>query len=213
MKNMYSKIKHVYKKSGIKGLKKAVFSKFYGFLWKSNCSMWFERSLNQPFNNITPELPIYISFSGNNETIEWIQRNKDDWYFMRKEIDVAIRNGHFFPHVKTDDNKIIGYMKIGCNTVFVKDFDRNITFPRGTAFVYDTYVSEEYRKKRVAQVMITEVMKYLKQRGYDHLRCHIEMWNKPSLEAYKKIGFEELKKIRFLRILGLELLSGDPLKL
>jgi radical SAM protein with 4Fe4S-binding SPASM domain len=214
LRRIYSQrlLDNISKKQGFKGIVKAFLNKIKEFVFRSSYSIWFEKTLDLPLQAVTPGFPIELNFNGITETTDWIYKNTDDYYFLKQETDLALSNGHVFPNVK-HNGKIIGFMKIGLNEVFIKDFRKNITFPQGTAFIYDTFVSKEYRGKKIAQAMISGAMELLKNKGVKRVLCHIEQWNTPSLCAYNTLGFKEIGKIRYLKIFGREFLSKDPSKL
>jgi len=114
--------------------------------------------------------------------------------YNKKKIDTTRKENHIIASIHYQ-KKIIGYIKLGFNKVFIQDFQKVINFSPEKAFIYDTYVLPEVRGLGVAPYLITESMKYIKNRGFDQLLCHIPVWNKALINAYKKVGFESVKDI------------------
>jgi len=191
---------------------KAVVSRASDFLFKTNISIWFERRLDEPVEEVFALDRVATDFEHPRKTIDWIMQNRDDWHFLNRELAVALENGHYFPRAELE-KETVGYMKIGVKRVYVRDFLKCVTFADKTAFVYDTYVEKDMRGKKIARKMITDTLKFLKEKGYARLLCHIEEWNKPSLAVYGKAGFKKLRRIRFLRLMGCDFLSFDPTRL
>ena len=171
------------------------------FIFTTNSAFWFEKDLTNDIRDIKINLPVNINFNSNNKTIEWIKKQNKNWLTNENEIDAALKYGHLWPYICVDD-RIVGYIKIGFDKVFINDFDKLINFPKKMAFIYDTYVVEEMRGKGIATYLICEAIKYIKNQGYTKVGCHIPPWNKPSIHAYEKIGFKKINYIRNYRILG-----------
>ena len=85
--------------------------------------------------------------------------------------------------------------------------------PQNPVFIYDTFVSEDYRGLGIAPYMINEVMRNLSKQGLEFVVCHIVPTNVASQNAYSKVGFNRIKYICHLRLFGLRLFNCDPEKL
>ena len=112
----------------------------------------------------------------------------------------------------TINGKKVGCIKIGFKNVYISDYDKIIKLPNKMAFIYDTYVLEDQRKKGVAKYLITHAIKFLKAHKYTKVRCHIPPWNKASISAYEKIGFRKISYIRYFKIFGIPIRKVKPVK-
>ena len=205
-------VKKKYTTGGVKGLSKSAMKKIISFIVASNYATWFRRDLNQPIVDQIPKMSIRVQFEKREETLKWIKSFNKTWMYDKKENEMAIAENHAIAGIY-HKRKIIGYIKIGHKKVYIQDFQKVITFRSGKAFIYDTFVLPEYRGLGVASYLITESMKYIKNKGFNQLLCHIPVWNTASIKAYKKVGFEAVKDIRFVKILGLSLFTSRPEKI
>jgi len=174
------------------------------FVFTTNSAYWFEKKIIDEINNFKTEIPVEIEINSTNETIDWLkkQKEKHSWVVNSNEIDTAQKYNHCWPSAKIN-NKIVGSIKIGFLKVYITDYEKVFDLSDKTAFIYDTYVIEKYRKKGIAKLLILKAVNYLNNNGYKKVGCHIPSWNKASINAYEKIGFKKIIYIRYFRILGI----------
>lgn len=55
----------------------------------------------------------------------------------------------------------------------------------------DLLISPEYRRFHIAEAMLTEVIKLLKEKGCQTLRSYVDSTNVDSLNFHSKLGFSE----------------------
>jgi len=207
-----AKVLNIYKEEGWlvvvgRGLKKIVC-----LLFETNSAFWFERDLSLSLPEITPKIPVEINLFSKDETLDWLRNSGEPWMFKQRELDIGLVENHHFPNIKYQ-NKVIGYAKVGQGRVYIQDYKKALNLHKNTAFIYDTYVSPEYRGLKIAPFLITEIMKFLKSNGARRVGCHIPTWNAVSINAYTKVGFKKTKYIRYFKIFGLKFLSSNPQKL
>ncbi|HQJ16040.1 MAG TPA: GNAT family N-acetyltransferase [Candidatus Omnitrophota bacterium] len=166
-----------------------------------NSAYWFEKKLGDFSFTRQPGVPVQVSHSSD-ETISWIESSGEPWMRNRREFAVARDENHIYASLK-HDHRIIGYIKVGMNRVYIDDFKQVATFPPRCAFLYDIYVAPDYRKMNLATYLAGHTMSVLKDRGYTHVRLHIPAWNSASLSVARKLGFEQFAHIRAFRILSL----------
>lgn len=212
MKNIiseyYGKTIKAYKTGGmVLILKRAVKKSF-----DTNSALWFERDLSQSIEDFKPKISVEVNLLSNNETLEWLKHENRVWMIEPREIKLGLEQGHFFPNVKYN-GKIIGSIKVGFNKVFILDFKKYITFPEGIAFHTDIYIIPEHRGLGIASYLLTVVMKLLKEKGFMKIRCHIPTWNTASINTHINVGFKKIGYIRYFKIFGISILTGDPVRL
>jgi len=136
------------------------------------------------------------------EVIQWIKEHSREypWIYNKREINCALDHGHWFPSLKID-GKVIGFIKVGVNRVFVEDYEREISLNNGEAFVYDTFIHPEHRRKHLACYLLTELFRHLSKKGIAIVYCHIPRWNLASARLYLKMGFKRLSYVRYVRLL------------
>jgi ribosomal protein S18 acetylase RimI-like enzyme len=203
-----SKLRRAYESGGALLVVTRVLEKARRALLRTSHAIWFSRDLSDPIVEIAPKVDVEIDWASE-DTIDWLRQqpifSDDD----ERELAVAAAQGHFLPSVR-HDGEIIGFIKVGRGEVYVYDFDARLRFPDRTAFIYDTYTSPDYRGQNVAPFLVNEVVRSLGERGFERLMCHIPTWNTASIRLYTKCGFHEVKRIRFLSVLGWKLFSTRP---
>ena len=206
------KAKNDYKNLGLMRFFKQGLRKTISDIYLTNHAIWFKRQLNEKIIDYSPKIEAKIQFDRQKETLQWIKSFGKDWMYNAREIEIAKQENHNIVGV-TRKGKIIGYIKLGFNRVYVQDYEQVIYFSSQKAFIYDTFIQPELRRQGLAKYLITESIKYLKDKGFVEVICHIPQWNKASINAYKRVGFESVKGIRFVKVLGLRFFSSRPEKI
>jgi CelD/BcsL family acetyltransferase involved in cellulose biosynthesis/ribosomal protein S18 acetylase RimI-like enzyme len=209
LRNIYKKLKKGYRYEGFKRLYKRIIKKITRLIFTANSALWFEKDLTNDSMNYEAKIPIETDMTSTAQTIEWLRRQNKSWLVNSKEINTGIKNRHYFPLAR-NNGRIVGCAKIGYGDVYVVDFGRIVRFPKNMAFIYDTYVPAYNRGKGVAPHLITDALKFLKMQGFNRIRCHIPKWNKASIRTYTKLGFKEINFIRCFKILGISIITSDP---
>lgn len=167
--------------------------------FRASNSLWYCRDLTERCPILSAGSSLRVDISDTEGTLDWLRTFSEPWMYNPKEIEVGLREEHFFPNIKLQ-GQIIGYSKIGIRRVFIDDFQMSIFVPDRIAFLYHIYVLQEYRKKDVAKQLLTAMLHELKKRGYKKIFCHIEKWNKPSIRLFESIGFRRIADITFFKI-------------
>jgi RimJ/RimL family protein N-acetyltransferase len=176
--------------------------------FRTSSADWYCRDLRLPISEVRPAVALKIEWDAA-ETLPWLRASRSFGPAEERELEVGLRAGHHYPGARAGE-ELIGCIKVGQGEVYVADFEQVIRFPEGTAFVYDTYVSPAWRGKRVAPFLITGVLRFLQDRGFRRVICHIPGWNRASIRAFQSCGFSRLRSIRFVKLLGLCWFSSRP---
>lgn len=188
------------------------------FVYERNRAFWYEKNLLEPWTTPKPELPVRIDIHDTEGTLNWLRSFPESWMYNEKEIDVGLKEKHYFANAKLD-GRIIGYTKIGIKRVYVYDFGRCLPLPGHVSFLYHVYVTNEFRKNNIAQELIIQVISELAEKGYGKMFCHIAKWNTPSFRLFESLGFRRVADIRFhmffrtLRIWTFRIPPGHPLRI
>lgn len=200
------KAQRTLRRDGILLLIKKLGRKIKHLTFRTTCSIWFCKSLNETVDPTTTQSDIDINFlvEDKSKLIDWLRGHNErfPWMYKSKELQLAETDKHIYVSLLCSSN-IIGYIKIGINNVYIHDFDKVACFPKDSAFIYDTFILPEYRGKNIAFCAISKTIDFLREAGYKKLWCHIEKWNTASLKTFQKAGFIPKGAIRFSRILGL----------
>lgn len=200
------KAKEIVHKEGTTALLSKALRRLKKLFWDTNCSVWFERDLTQAITHFSPEIDVSIEFlvKDKKKLVNWLESKHKEypWIFFVEEIEAANRNEHIFVTL-TQHNRIVGYVKVGINQVYINDFNTEVSFPPNAAFIYDTFVLPNLRGKRLALFALNETMKYLDEHKYKRLLCHIEKWNVPSIKTFENAGFVSKGELRYLNVAGI----------
>ncbi len=205
---IYSKIKKNYKDGGIaqvfkKGIKKIVY-----FLYHTNNAYWLKFDLRDKIINYPYEEDIVVNLDERKETIQYI---KEYGYYHPMEIKTGLSEEHLYSNIKYK-GKIIGYNKTGFSKVYIQDFKDVYQFPQNIAYTYDTYIDPEYRKRYYGTILLSEVCRYLKLKGFKSVWGHVPPWNKASIALHKKLGFKQHQLISYYWIAGISWTTSNPVK-
>jgi ribosomal protein S18 acetylase RimI-like enzyme len=181
-----------------------ILGKIKRFIFTTNSAIWFEQDLTKELTEYQVKIPIEFDTSSTNQTIEWLKRQEQSWLVHPKEISVALEYNHFWPSVRAN-GKIIGCVKIGFGNVYIADYDKVIELPEKMAFIYDTYILPEQRGKGVAKYLKSQVLKFLKAKGFNKVGSHVPPWNKAMISINEKMGIKKVSYIRYFKIFGISI--------
>jgi len=199
----------IYKKKGISGLFYSILRKICHFIFETNSHNWLIRNLDSNEIEIKPDIPLIIEFYNFQETLNWIRNQNMPWMNNRREEEIAIKERHYWGSAKYN-GKIIGYIKVGFKKVFINDYKKSIEFPQDVVFLYDMYVTPEFRSKKVAVYLLNEASRFSKNIGFSKALAYAPDWNIPSMKSLTKAGLKREKKIRYIQIFGVKILTANP---
>jgi len=55
-------------------------------------------------------------------------------------------------------------------------------------YLEDIYISKDFRKKGVGEMMLKFIANLAKSRGFERIDFQVLKWNKPAIEFYEKLG-------------------------
>lgn len=111
-----------------------------------------------------------------------------------------VENGDYFI-ILENDNEIIGWRWAAVNRVFFEEFNCYIDIKKGHVFSYNAYIKKDYRRKKLNQLLLGEMLKILKNDGYNKIWSLTHKWNHASLGSQKKMGYKEIGSYFFAIIL------------
>ena len=207
----YYKGLRILKRQGLIALIGIILKKFRYLLLLTNSADWYARDIRKPLPNIMPQCHVRIIFDSRDKTVEWLREHHQSfsWMYIPQEIETALLEGHVFPHLRFN-GEIVGYVKLGFNGVYILDYDEIIVFPVNQCFIYDTFIMPEFRGKNLATFLLSEIVKWLRYQDVEKLWCHIPSWNISSRKTFEKLGFQRVAHVRYLRVVGMKVLSKDP---
>lgn len=199
----------IYKEKGIIGLFYSILKRISHFIFETNSATWYIRYLDSDDIEIKSDIPLAINYSNFNETSDWIRDQNIPWMLSENERKIAINEGHYWMCAKYNGN-IIGYTKVGFGKVYVNDYKKAVKFPIDTVFIYDNYVKPEFRGKKVVPYLMNEACLFFRKKGFAKALGYVPDWNIASKKSVIRIGLKSAKKIRYIRILGVKILTANP---
>ena len=188
-----------------------VMRRILSFIFTTNSAIWFEKDLTEELKDYHAKIPVEIDMNSTSQTIEWLKSQNQSWVVHPKEITAALEYNHCWPSVRFNE-KIVGSIKIGFEYVYITDYDKVVEFPKKMAFIYDTYVSKDQRRKGVANHLVIQAIRFLKEQGYTKVGVHVPPWNKAWISNCEKMGFKKVIYIRYFRIFGVSIQIASPTK-
>ena len=206
---LLSRSADILEKEGIRGVFIKSLLKIRSVVFSTNSALWFKKETGRDCPYIRAALDVNIDFN-NSSIIQWLSDNhrKYPWFYIPEEIRSAESNRHVFAAF-VHNNSIIGYIKIGIKRVYILDFDEELPLPGVTAFIYDTFILPEYRGRNIVPFALVSTINFLRTKGIREIFCHIPRWNRASINAFAKAGFENIRYLRFLRLFKFKFLIRD----
>jgi ribosomal protein S18 acetylase RimI-like enzyme len=180
--------------------------KFY-FHYKA---YWYVYDLTIPKIKSSVTIPNFkVSNDLVDETLAWMKNLAIPGLANPIEIENILNESHWI-YTVVSDGLIAGYLKIGKGRVFVTDLNRELHFPRDSAFIMDTFIHQNFRRRKLFHFLISEVINDLISKHYSYIYCHIRNDNIASISAFEKCGFKRIGNILYRKILWKEILAFPP---
>lgn len=188
---------------GLRELARRIGNRVLDALWQCNSADWYHVSLADGARRMEMPPGVAVSLDDPEKTIAWMQaiKPKFDYAYIPDEIETARREGHILV-LLTIDGCNAGYLKVAVGEAYVTDLRRRIRLPSQTAFIYDTFMHPDFRRRGGASLMVAAAMVELRRRGYRCLWCHIPRWNLASQKTFRKNGFRRIGTVKNIHLPG-----------
>lgn len=180
-----------------------------GYKYYRHKSIWFALPLNDDIRIAPPRFRGRLDFDNPGGIISWIEKHNIPGTNDRNEISKMKDRGHLFVGVM-DQNEIMGYLKIGWDTVYVLDYDTDIQLPEGDYFILDFYISPEGRGRGGGAFALTALALEMKQRGFKRGVMHVRIDKIPMLKSGASTGYQEIGRVDYTSLLGMRLFRPYP---
>jgi CelD/BcsL family acetyltransferase involved in cellulose biosynthesis/ribosomal protein S18 acetylase RimI-like enzyme len=185
------------------GILKFTWLVFRYFLRKTIRLSWqkiyiLERSLKEPIQAITPKINVRIEQVGENE-IHILKDIVDKDKYRR--FQDRLRKGRVCI-AALDGDRATGFGWISLEDECETDSSIEVKLNDKEAYLYDSYVSPEYRNNKLYAAMLAEEMRYLKSRGYDKAIALIDSENATALKTVKAAGYYPEKTAVVFTVFG-----------
>ncbi|MEY3419739.1 MAG: hypothetical protein RIR48_15, partial [Bacteroidota bacterium] len=103
--------------------------------------------------------------------------------------EVLESSDHYFALAK-DEDKFIGFINISIRTDYVEGTDAD-----NTPYLEAIFVKAEYRRKKVASLLLESGERWVKEKGFTQLASDTEITNLLSQDFHKQSGFKDVNTI------------------
>jgi len=178
------------------------------FLWKIGLkyvkAFRWERNLAEKIPKIIIKMPVDIrlasigDFKGSpilkDEALKRL--SKGDLGF------IAIWNG-----------MIIGYLWVSLKReAYIPEFERAISLKNGEAYLYDTFIFPDFRRKGLNKKLLEEMLHYLKSQNVKKANTYVLTTNKAPQKALRALGFRPVRLVKFVKIFRFKKFEEHELK-
>ncbi len=209
-RDLADRVHHVYRSKGGIAVAERVCAKLRNLLFRRNAAVWYARELVSPIPAHGREVPGTFSSIEPEELAEWLLESGElAWAADPRELRVASRRKHSWTCWRLC-GEIAAFCKIGHESVFIVDFEKEMPLPERVSYLSDVYVLKTMRRKGIARRLILNTLDLLRVKSFVALGCHVPRENEASVRLFSSLGFRPFGEVRFTRILGLPFFSVRP---
>jgi GNAT superfamily N-acetyltransferase len=202
---LVSKAWRIYSEQGLAALMTALRRRIYD----RHQSAWFRLPLAEFTEVIPGRFDGSLDFDHPERVLAWIDALALPGLNDRVEIDAMKAREHLFVGA-LDGDKLIGYIKIGWERVWVVDFGLELEIPAGDYFIIDLFTDPASRGLGAGPFLITAVAAEMKKRGFTGSIMHIRLDKQPMLRTAARTGYYDLGRVDYVSILGRKIFRPHP---
>lgn len=181
-------------------------------LYERHRSIWFQRPLDDTLEIIPPRFRGAMNFDQPDRVLDFISSNDILGTNDPVEIDSMKKRSHLFAGVMDGDD-MIGFIKLGWDTVYVLDYSMDIRVGTGDFFVIDIYIDPAMRGRGAGPFLVSAASVEMKKRGFTRGVMHVRIDKIPMLRTCARTGYHEIGRVDYRRILGRKMFRPHPAEL
>ena len=208
MASMISRAGAIVRRRGIGGLFRTVGRKLYD----RHRSVWFDLPLDDDLALHQPKFDGRLDFENGDRVLAWIRALDIPGTADPVELTSMQRRGQLFVGVM-DGDTIVGYIKLGWDTVYVLDYGEDLRLPAGDFFVIDFFVSPTMRGKGAGPFLVSAASIEMRRRGFTRGVMHVRTDKLPMLKTCARTGYREIGRVDYMSLLGRKILRPHPARL
>ena len=162
-----------------------------------------ERSLEAPISEIKPLVTVNIELLKKTELDEYATfRSKNDLIQIENDpykIADRLNAGHW-SFVARHGGEIISDCWASIHHVRFSRLYYKLRLAQGEVYFYDAFTRPDFRGKSVLPAILEEMIRHFRAAGYLRIICEVVPENKPSLQAFGKVGFKPFGVIGYIKI-------------
>lgn len=203
--SIISKVWHTLVDEGPGGIGRALVDKVYF----RHQSIWFDLPLTDQMEVIRPKFDGWLDFDNPDKIYNWIAERNVSGTNDPHEIAHMKAAEHYFVGIMNGD-KIMGYMKLGWDKVYVLDYRIELQMPAETYFVIDIFIAPENRGLGAGPFLSSASAIEMKRRGYNRAVMHVRTDKTPMLKSGAKAGYIEIGRVDYKSIFGKKIFNPHP---
>jgi GNAT superfamily N-acetyltransferase len=196
------------RREGLSSLVRTVCRKAYD----RHRSIWFSRPLDDTLEVIAPRFEGWMDFDHPVQVLDFIRRRNLPGMNDPVEIESMKKRGHIFAGVMNGE-QMIGFIKLGWETVYVLDYGLDIRVNPGDFFVIDIFIGPESRGLGAGPFLVSASSLEMKKRGFTRGVMHVRTDKTPMLRTCARTGYREIGRVDYRSILGRKILRPHPMEL
>lgn len=174
-------------------------------------SVWYHLLLDENLKIMKPDFDGWLDFDNPRKVLDWIAARKIPGTGDPVEIARMQERGHQFVGVM-DGERLIGYIKLGFDLVYVFDYGIDIQVPPGDFFVMDIYIGPEMRGRGAGPFLVTSASVEMRNRGFRrgvmHVHDHID--KTPMHRTCTRTGYRQIGRVDYRSIFGRKIFRPHP---
>lgn len=177
-------------------------------LWKTGIKyvkvfVW-ERSLEAEIPETKLKIPAEIKVASSYD-MEKLLHMKNEWLKRLNDGDFCL--------IAVWKDRIIGYVWVSFKRrVYIPEFETEVNFESNEAYLYDSFVFSNFRRKGVLKKLLEEALYFLKSRNVEKSYAGTLTNNTPPQKALRALGFSPVKVVKFVKIFGFKRFEERKLK-
>jgi GNAT superfamily N-acetyltransferase len=198
----------VFRRQGLSSLVRTIGRKTYD----RHRAIWFSRPLDDTLEVIAPRFEGWLDFDHPERVLEFIHDRNLPGMNDPVEIGWMKKRGHIFAGVMNGE-RMIGFTKLGWETVYVLDYGLDIHVNPGDFFVIDIFIGSENRGLGAGPFLVSAASLEMKRRGFVRGVMHVRTDKTPMLRTCARTGYREIGRVDYRSILGKKILRPHPREL
>jgi hypothetical protein len=178
-------------------------------LYDRHRSDWFAMPLDGALDVPPPHFDARLVFDCPVRVLDFIRRLDIPGTFDPVEIRSMHARGHLFVGLE-EAGTMVGFAKLGWDTVYVLDYRIDLQLPAGDFFVIESFVIPERRGLGAGAFLVQGTNREMLRRGFVRRIAHVLPDNTPMLRTATRVGYQKLGSVDFISVCGQKIFRPHP---
>ena len=181
-------------------------------IYSHHRAVYFEMLLDKEIDPPQIGLDLRLDFNRTDEVVAWMKAQPVPGTWSPIEL-ARIEERQQLIGGLYRGQELLGYTKLGWSTVYIMDYQCDLTLPERDCMVLDTYIAPKMRGSGLGSFLVTESSREMQRRGFTRRLSFVRADNAPMLRIAEKTGYRRLGQVDFFIILRRKYFRPDPLVL